>query len=162
MDDAYKAAAAEVQRRFAEAFSDGADRLAASENANAALQTETDNDEKRRQFRTLMARYVARQGPAETAYLDRLGAAPMNWDAVWVMYAEMLDGLDLLEDAGKVTAPALVIAGECDVVVPPAVMRLIARSLPIARYVEFPGIGHFPEVEAGESFGAALREFLAE
>ena len=162
MDDAYKAAAAEVQRRFADTFSDGAERLAASEKANAALQTEIGDDEKRRQFRTLMARYVARQGPAETAYLDRLGAAPMNWDAVWVMYAEMLDGLDLLEDAGKVTAPALVIAGECDVVVPPAVMRLIARSLPIARYVEFPGIGHFPEVEAGESFGAALREFLAE
>ncbi len=54
------------------------------------------------------------------------------------------------------------IAGEFDVVVPPAAMRLIADSLPNARYVEFPGTGHFPEVEAGESFSTALYEFLAE
>ncbi len=162
MDDAYKAAAAEVQRRFAKTFSDGAERLTASEKANAALQTEIGDDEKRRQFRILMARYVARQGPTETAYLDRLCAAPMNWEAVWVMYAEMLDGLDLLQNASKVTTPALVIAGEFDVVVPPAAMRLIAHSLPNTRYVEFPGIGHFPVVEAGESFGTALCDFLAE
>jgi pimeloyl-ACP methyl ester carboxylesterase len=109
-----------------------------------------------------MARYVARQGPAEAAYLDRLCAAPMNWDSVSVMYAEMLDGLDLLRDASRVTAPALVIAGEYDVVVPPAAMRLIVDSLPTARYVEFPDIGHFPEVEASESFSATLCEFLAE
>ena len=85
----------------------------------------------------------------------------MNWDSVWAMYAEMLDGLDLLRDAGKITAPALVIAGEFDVVVPPAAMRLIADSLPNARYVEFSGIGHFPEVKAGESFSCTLIEFLA-
>jgi pimeloyl-ACP methyl ester carboxylesterase len=162
MDDAYKTAAAEVQRRFAETFSDGAERLAASEKADAALQTDIDEDEKHRQFRTLMARYVAREGPAEAAYLDRLCAAPMNWDSVEVMYAEMLDGLDLLRDAGTVTAPALVIAGEFDVVVPPAAMRLIADSLPNARYVEFPDIGHFPEVEATDSFSATLCEFLTE
>jgi pimeloyl-ACP methyl ester carboxylesterase len=162
MDDAYKAAAADVQRRFAETFPDGAERLAASEKANASLQTDIGEEEKHRQFRTLMARYVARQGPAEVAYLDRLCSAPMNWDSVWVMYAEMLDGLDLLLDAGNVTAPALVIAGEFDVVVPPAAMRLIADLLPNARYVEFPGIGHFPEVEASDSFSATLCEFLAE
>jgi len=161
MDDAYKTAAAEVQRRFAETFPDGAERLAAAETANAALQSDIGEEEKRRQFRVLMARYVARQGPAETAYLDRLCAARMNWDSVWAMYAEMLDGLDLLQDAGKITAPALVIAGEFDVVVPPAAMRLIADSLPNARYVEFSGIGHFPEVEAGESFSCTLIEFLA-
>jgi hypothetical protein len=40
-------------------------------------------------------------------------------------------------------------------------MRLIADTLPNARYVEFPGIGHFPEVEASESSRATLGEFLA-
>ena len=160
MDDAYQAAAAEVQRRFAQAFADGAERLAASEQAGAALETDIGDDEKHRQFRILMARYVARQGPAEAAYLDRLCAAPMNWESAPVMYAEMLDGLDLLLDASDVTAPALVIAGEFDVVVPPAAMRLIADALPNARYLEFPDIGHFPEVEANQSFSAALRDFL--
>jgi proline iminopeptidase len=162
MDDAYKAAAAEVQRRFAEAFPDGAERLAASERANAALETDIGDDERHRQFRILMSRYVVQEGPAEAAYLDRLCSAPMNWDAAPVMYAEMLDGLDLLLDAGNVTMPALVIAGELDVVVPPAAMRLIADALPDARYLEFPGIGHFPEVEANQAFSAALGEFLAE
>lgn len=162
LDDAYKAMASEVQSHFAEAFPDGAERLAAAERADAVLETDVDEEEKRRQFRILMARYVARQGPAETAYLDRLCAAPMNWDAVGVMYAEMLDGLDLLQEASKITVPALVVAGEFDVTVPPGVMRLIADSLPNARYVEFPGIGHFPEVEAGESFSSTLVAFLAE
>ena len=162
MDAAYKAAAAEVQGRFVKAFPDGDERLAAAEQANAALQTDIGEDEKRRQFRVLMARYVTHQGPAESAYLDRLCAAPMNWDSVWVMYAEMLEGLDLLEDAEKIAAPALVIACEFDVVVPPVAMRLIADTLPHARYVEFPSIGHFPEVEAGESFSPTVLEFLAE
>jgi pimeloyl-ACP methyl ester carboxylesterase len=162
MDDAYKAATAEAQRRFAETFSDGTERLAASEKASAALETGIGDDEKHRQFRILMARYVAHQGPAEAAYLDRLCAAPMNWDSAPVMYAEMLDGLDLLVDTSNVTAPVLVLAGEFDVVVPPAAMRLIADALPNARYLEFPGIGHFPEVEANQSFSAALRDFLDE
>jgi pimeloyl-ACP methyl ester carboxylesterase len=35
----------------------------------------------------------------------------------------MLDGLDALDGADNVTAPALVIAGEFDVTVPPAAMR---------------------------------------
>jgi 3-oxoadipate enol-lactonase len=74
----------------------------------------------------------------------------------------MLDGLDLLQDAERITAPALVIAGEFDVVVPPAAMRLIADSLPNARYVEFSGVGHFPEVEAGERFSQTVVQFLAE
>ena len=144
LDDAYKAAAAEVQRRFAETFPDGAERLAGAEAADAALETDLPDDQRRRHFRTLMARYVARQGPGETAYLDRLCAAPMNWQAADVMYAEMLDGLDLLSGSDKVTAPVLAIAGEFDVVVPPASMRLIADALPNGRYFEFRGVGPSP------------------
>jgi 3-oxoadipate enol-lactonase len=86
----------------------------------------------------------------------------MNWDSAPVMYGEMLDGIDLLLNASNVTVPALVISGEFDVVVPPAAMRLIADALPNGRYLEFPDIGHFPEVEAKQSFRAALSDFLAE
>jgi pimeloyl-ACP methyl ester carboxylesterase len=168
IDEAYKEAGALTRERFSEAFDDGAERLAAADAADAAIEAAIDGHggelseaELRREFRTLMARYVTRQGPAETAYLDRLCAAPMNWDAVQVMYAEFLDGLDLLANADAVSAPALVIAGEYDVTVPPAAMRLIADSLPDADYVELPGVGHFVEVEAGEQFSAVVREFLS-
>lgn len=162
MDGAYRDAVAEAQRRFAKAFPDGADRLAAAEEADAALESAGSSEDRRRQaYRTLMARYVAQQGERETAYLDRLCSAPMNWDAVGVMYQEMLDGLDLLARADIVAAPALVIAGEYDVTVPPASMRLIAESLPNARYLELPGVGHFVEVEAADAFAAAVTGFLA-
>ncbi len=162
MDAAYKTASAEAQQRFARVVPDGAERLAASAAADAALETDIGEEEQRRQFRILMSRYVARQGRRESAYLDRLCSAPMNWDAVKVMYAEMLEGLDLLRDAGQVSAPALVISGESDVVVPPASMRLVAEALPRARYLEFPDAGHFVEVEAGASFSAAVSDFLGE
>jgi proline iminopeptidase len=162
MDDAYGSAVAEVRRRFAETVADGAARLAAAEQATAALRTDIAADERRRQLRIMMARYVVCQGAAEIAYLERLCAAPMNWAPVEPMYAEMLDGLDLLEDAAAVTAPALVIAGELDVVVPASSMRLLADTLPNARYHEFGGVGHFPEVEAGEAFSSTVVRFLAE
>jgi pimeloyl-ACP methyl ester carboxylesterase len=162
MDDGYRAFAAEAEQRFAEAFADGAERLAAAQKASDVVEDPGRRSERDRAFRTLMARYVARLGPAETAYLDRLCSAPMNWDAVGVMYAEMLDGLDLLDDAAAVTAPALVIAGEFDVTVPRGAMRLIADALPNARYVEFAGVGHFVEVEAAERFRATVCAFLGE
>jgi pimeloyl-ACP methyl ester carboxylesterase len=78
------------------------------------------------------------------------------------MYAEMLDGLDLLEGAAAVTAPTLLLAGELDVVVPAPAMRLLADALPNAHYHEFAGVGHFPEVEAAEAFSSTLGRFLAE
>lgn len=161
MDDAYRAAVAETQRRFAVTFADGQRRLDAAAAADAALEGPVDDDERRRLFRTLMARYVAVEGPAESAYLDRLCAAPMNWAPVDVMYGEMMGGLDLLAEAGRVRAPALVISGEYDVTVPPAAMRLIADALADAEYLELPGVGHFVEVEAPDAFATAVTTFLA-
>jgi pimeloyl-ACP methyl ester carboxylesterase len=78
------------------------------------------------------------------------------------MYAEMLDGLDLLEGPAAITAPTLLIAGEPDVVVPASAMPLLADALPNAHYHGFAGVGHFPEVEAAEAFSSTLARFLAE
>jgi pimeloyl-ACP methyl ester carboxylesterase len=160
MDDGYRAAAAATAARFADVVPDGRARLDAATAADQALDAATDEAEKRRHFRTLMARYVVREGPAETTYLDRLCAAPMNWAPAEVMYDEILDGLDLLAEADRVTAPALIVAGELDVTVPPAAMREIADALPRARYLELAGVGHFVEVEAAAEFSAAVTEFL--
>jgi pimeloyl-ACP methyl ester carboxylesterase len=41
-------------------------------------------------------------------------------------------------------------------------MQWIADTLPNARYYEFSGTGHFPEVEAGRNFGELVSNFLAE
>src|SRR5919197_886983 len=128
MGEAYERAAAEVQRRFAERFADGAARLAAAETAYERMNGDIAPDEWRRQYRTVMARYVVDEGATEAAYLDRLCQARMNFESVPVMYAEFTDGLDLLDGASNVDAPALVIAGEFDVVVPPLAMQWIAEA----------------------------------
>lgn len=48
---------------------------------------------------------------------------------------------------GNIQAPALVIHGEDDRIVPVANGRLLAQRLPRARYVELPGGGHLPYFE---------------
>jgi pimeloyl-ACP methyl ester carboxylesterase len=161
VDPAYHKAVAQARRRFAEAFPDGAERLAMADEADAAAEADPSQDSSYRAFRTAMACSVAREGPAETAYLDRLCSAPTNDQANEEMWAEWNEGLDLLEHAGLVRAPALIIAGESDIVVPPATVRLIAEALPSSRYLELPAIGHFVAVEASEQFRSIVSEFLA-
>ncbi|MFN2400082.1 MAG: alpha/beta fold hydrolase [Gemmatimonadaceae bacterium] len=60
---------------------------------------------------------------------------------------------------GQVTAPALVIHGTVDPL-PIATAREWAASLPNGRLLSLEGIGHFPYLEAPESFFAAVDGFL--
>lgn len=161
IDADYRAAAAEVRERFSDAFPDGAERLAAAEQAGELLESDLSEADRRAHYRRLMAQYVARQGPPEAAHLDRLCSAPTNWDSVPAMYAEMTSGLDLLRRADRIMAPTLVSGSEFDVVVPASVMRRVADALPNGRYVEFSGVGHFPEVEAVDAFRSTMLEFLS-
>jgi pimeloyl-ACP methyl ester carboxylesterase len=114
IDDVYNAAVQRAARRYAEAIADGAERLAAAAEAEAALETELMPPQRARRFRTLLTRYVAKDRDAESAFLDRAAAAPTNWDAVSVAWEELLSGLDALEGASAIDVPALVIAGELE------------------------------------------------
>jgi pimeloyl-ACP methyl ester carboxylesterase len=161
LDGTFMTAVSEATARFVDAFPDEAERIIAADAANAALEGDVDPLERQRLFRTFIARYVAVQGPDETAYLDRLCAAPMNWSATGAMYAELLGGLDLLEHADDVAAPGLIVAGEFDLTVPPFAARSIADALPNARCVELSGVGHFVEVEAATRFSDVVSSFLS-
>jgi pimeloyl-ACP methyl ester carboxylesterase len=160
MGSVLSAETAEVEQRFAAAFVDGAARLQASDDAWLAIAKAKQDSERQRLFRIFMERYVARLRAAEAAYLDRLCSAPMNFDCVEVMYDEFQSGLELLDGVDAVTAPALVVASEYDVTVPALVMRELADALPNGHYVEFAGVGHFPEVEAGPELTQVMLEFL--
>lgn len=162
LGEAFQAAVSEAETRFGEAVPGAEERVRAAREAGEEMDTVTGEAERRRLFRTLMARYVAREGERELAYLDRLCSAPMNWDAAEPMYEELVGGLDLLEQAGAVSAPALVMGCEFDVTVPAATMREIAAALPDARYVQFDGVGHFRDVEASERVVSTLEAFLSE
>ncbi len=67
-----------------------------------------------------------------------------------------------LFDLGRIAAPALVIAGELDALAPPATVRQIAQAMPTARYLELAGAGHMLNLEAEETFTAAVVDFIRE
>ena len=162
MDAAFDNEVADARHRFARAFADGERRLQESDAAGAEL-PRADSDERRRELlRAMLTRHVARLGPAQMAFLDGICAAPLNWQAAGVMFAEMRDGLDLLAPAATVEVPALVIAAQHDVVIPPASSRRLAAKLPAGSFVEVADAGHFEDVEAPRAFVAAVTSFLHE
>ena len=162
VDAQFEKQAEEARRRFAEPDPDWAKRVAAADQADDLQESDLDEAQGQRVLRTQMACSVAREGPEEASYLDRLCSAPHNSESVAGMWVEWKEGIDLLEHADRATAPALVIGGEADIVVPAAAVRPVADALPNARYLEIAGAGHFVAVEASEQFYAAVTEFLSD
>jgi pimeloyl-ACP methyl ester carboxylesterase len=62
---------------------------------------------------------------------------------------------------GAVTAPVLVLAGELDWIVSPAVAADFAALFPDGRVVVLPGVAHYPWVDDASAFVAAVNGFLA-
>jgi len=63
-------------------------------------------------------------------------------------------------DVERIDAPALVLHGSDDLIVPPENGRLLARRLPNARYAELEGRGHNLMLEDPETFTALVLDFL--
>jgi pimeloyl-ACP methyl ester carboxylesterase len=57
--------------------------------------------------------------------------------------------------------PVLVLAGEEDVLTPPAAMAGLANALPNATFARIPGAGHLANLEQPATFDDALQRFLA-
>jgi pimeloyl-ACP methyl ester carboxylesterase len=82
-----------------------------------------------------------------------------NWDrALWevTLATEPLDTRRLRE----VRAPALVLSGDDDRVVPRAQSARLARELPQARFAVLPECGHVPQEERPAEFLAAVNAYL--
>ena len=62
----------------------------------------------------------------------------------------------------RIAAPALVVHGAEDVIVPPENGRILARRLPNARHVELEGRGHNVVLEDPETFNELVLDFLSE
>jgi len=60
----------------------------------------------------------------------------------------------------QIACPTLLIAGQEDVISPPAEMGGIAAAIPGARFVEIPGAGHMSPLEQPDAVNRALLEFL--
>lgn len=73
----------------------------------------------------------------------------------------VLRDTDLATGASRVRAPVLVVTGEADPLVPPAVGQALAGLFARGRWMGLP-CGHFPPVEDAASFSAALTEFASQ
>jgi pimeloyl-ACP methyl ester carboxylesterase len=72
------------------------------------------------------------------------------------------DRFDVRERLAAIRTPTLVLTGAEDRLTPLGHGRLLAETIPGARFVEIPGAGHFPQLEQPVPVNAAIREFLVE
>jgi pimeloyl-ACP methyl ester carboxylesterase len=79
----------------------------------------------------------------------------------FIQAARASDATDVMEFAGQIKAPTLVMTGSEDRVNPPEISRDLYRAIPGSRIVELPGIGHLPKLEAPEQVIAHLGEHFS-
>jgi 3-oxoadipate enol-lactonase len=61
----------------------------------------------------------------------------------------------------NIQVPTLLVAGEHDPNVPPAVMKKMAAEIPRSTFIEMKGVGHLQNLEAPDDFDGLLLNFLA-
>lgn len=61
----------------------------------------------------------------------------------------------------QIQAPTLILTGEKDAVVQPALKADLLSLVPYTQHIEMPGLGHAPYFQAPEYYNSILRQFLA-
>jgi 3-oxoadipate enol-lactonase len=101
----------------------------------------------------------------ESERLEEIVAARLEHPAGFETIAAHADACYAYYAAGceveRVTAPALIVHGDLDRIVPVENGRALATRLPEARYVELPGRGHNLPVEEPETFARLVLDFLS-
>lgn len=69
---------------------------------------------------------------------------------------------DFSDLASRISVPCTVICGADDGATTPEVVSAFAASIPTARYVELPDVGHLPSLEAPEAVVSHLKTLLEE
>jgi pimeloyl-ACP methyl ester carboxylesterase len=87
---------------------------------------------------------------------DALRAGPWT---LWRAARELLAD-DLRAELGAIRAPTLLVWGQRDALVPPALAAAFTDAVPDTSLVVLPGVGHVPMVERPQAFADALLEFL--
>jgi pimeloyl-ACP methyl ester carboxylesterase len=94
------------------------------------------------------------------AFIDfiRYGASPGMLAALYRMNRE----IDIRDVLPTVRVPTLVLHGSADRIVPVEVGKYVARRVPSARFVEFPGMGHLALRAGGHLIQAEMQRFLTD
>lgn len=83
----------------------------------------------------------------------------LSAEAMSVWFQKMRQ-TDITEWLPRITAPALVMFGDSDPIVPPAQGRAIAARIPHGQKVIFPDIGHLPTAECSDAYQKGLVAWL--
>lgn len=105
---------------------------------------------------------VADSALVDDAIVDRyweLLRYPGNRRATLLRFSAAYDPLTEAEIA-SITAPALILWGEEDRLIPVAAGRWLKQTLPNSELVVYPEIGHLPQKEAPEASLASVQEWL--
>lgn len=84
----------------------------------------------------------------------------MDLDAM-VAYFRAMPQIDIMAQMARIAAPALILTGDCDPIVPPEQSYEIARQIQGAELAVIRGAGHLPFVERPEDYNNALSGWLA-
>ena len=122
----------------------------------------TDPAEMESMMATVLPFYVAEPDrPDVAAALARFGqqmkadlAAGKAWES------GLFQSVDLRPLTGRITSPALIVAGELDFICGPAQAHPLASAITGSQLVIIPGCGHIPSIEAPAEYHQAIRDFL--
>jgi pimeloyl-ACP methyl ester carboxylesterase len=114
-----------------------------------------------------MAENIVREGCGERALPEGVRLARHALEQVPApVYRRALQALPMFqrgaEHLAQVHVPALLVSGAQDRCTPPEALQALAHVLPDARYLELPGVGHWPQLEDPEAFDGALLDFLVQ
>jgi pimeloyl-ACP methyl ester carboxylesterase len=105
---------------------------------------------------------LARKASPSFARMVAGDARRCGLPTLWRASRELLRDRGVLDDMRAIRVPALLVWGELDPLVPPALAPAVAAAIPGARLLLVPGAGHVPMFELPDAFAAEVLAFLDE
>jgi len=122
----------------------------------------TDPAEMEQMMATVLPFYLAEPDKPEVAArlagMSRVMKADLAAGQAWE--GGLYQSADLRPLLGRITSPALIVAGELDFICGPAQARPIAAAIPGSQLVMLAGCGHIPGIEAPQEYREAVVNFL--
>lgn len=109
---------------------------------------------------TYTPEYLERQAPALDFHRRWVAALPVIWFRGLAAILSSVEGLDLTPYLSSIRCPALIMAGERDLMFPPEQARALAEAIPGARLEVVPGAPHGMVVENPDVTARLLLDFL--
>ncbi|MFQ5909312.1 MAG: alpha/beta fold hydrolase [Thermoplasmata archaeon] len=114
----------------------------------------------RRNLMLVFSVYFKDYEPFEKEFEEHLSRSKMSPDHLRYHQQADLPRYDVLTDLGKISCPALIIAGKHDPVCPPKFSEVLSDALPESKLVVFENSGHWPFIEEEDKFVEVVSDFL--